>query len=139
MPFQFGKPEPFSLQHNFLCPAAIASRSARRSRKLPGSTSIFCSSPYLIIRRRVARLTPSSFAEAVIPRSKEPDVSVVFFLIIAGSRMTPIAPICSGETANNRFDLSSVFIGELEACGQIVSVYFAPNTENTNQPKGNIE
>ena len=87
----------------------MASRSARRSRKLPGNTSTFCSSPPLIIRQSVARLTPSSFADAVIPRSRGPVISVVFSRTLA-SRMPSIAQICSGEAANNRFNLSSVFM-----------------------------
>lgn len=93
----------------FLCPAAMASKSERRSRKLPGNTSIFCRSPPLIIRQRVARLTPSNFADAVIPKSRGPAVSVVFGRI-PDSRMLSIAPVCSGEAANNRFSLSSVFM-----------------------------
>jgi hypothetical protein len=102
----YGTPNRFHRRTVF-CPAAMASKSARRSRKLPGSNSIFCNNPALVIRQSVARLTPSSFADAVIPRSRGPVVSFVFSRI-PSIRMLSIALICSGEAANNRFSLSSM-------------------------------
>jgi hypothetical protein len=104
----YGTPSRFHCRTVF-CPAAMASKSARRSRKLPGSNSIFCSNPALVIRQSVARLTPSSFADAVIPRSRGPVVSFVFSRI-PSIRMLSIALICSGEAANNRFSLSSMYM-----------------------------
>jgi hypothetical protein len=100
--------EAASPRHDF-CPAAMASRSARRSRKLPGSTSTFCSSPALIIRQRVARLTPRSLADADIPRSKGPAAQLNSWMA-RPSRIRSIAPNCSGEASNSFFNRSFVFI-----------------------------
>jgi len=97
------------LRHN-LCPAAMASKSARRRRKLPGKTSTFCSGPALIIRQRVARLTPKNFADADMPMSRGPWCTG----ICSGmprSRIPSIASNCFREASSSFFNLSSVFIG----------------------------
>jgi hypothetical protein len=99
---------PTSLPPKFF-PEAIASRSARRSRKLSGSTSTFCSNPALIIRQRVARLTPKNFADADMPMSKGPWCTG----ICSGmrpSRIPSITPNCSGEASSNFFNRWSVFM-----------------------------
>ena len=102
------KPVVASVRH-IRRPAARASRSARRRRKLPGSTSTFCSSPALIIRQRVARLTPKNFAEADIPKSNGPCVTEGVS-VIRRSRIASIAANCSGDASNSFFSRSSVFM-----------------------------
>jgi len=65
--------------------------------------------PALIIRQRVARLTPSSFAEADIPISKGP-VMVAVLSKITDSSILSMNSNCPGDADNSRLSLSSVFM-----------------------------
>ncbi len=103
-----------SLRHGFR-PAATASKSVRRSRKLPGSTSTFCKSPALIIRQRVARLTPKNFADADMPISKGPCV-IGNGLRTRCSKISSIASNCPDDASSSFFNLSSVVMGSPPGC-----------------------